>query len=210
MNSPFEPMAQILRTLADTNRLLIIERLAQGPSDVEGLSARTGLVYANLSHHLQILKRVGLLKSSKSGRKQIYRLAGPSVIQVQQALRHLQDEILGPAQTHPPQDAAPRIDRQRARDLLRDGKAVFLDVRPEDEFRAGHIPASLHIPLEELPKRLSELPRDRLLIAYCRGPFCQLQFQAEKILGAAGFNVAVLHEGFPEWWAEGLPVESED
>ena len=213
MSDPYQSLGHLTKALADPSRLFILERVAQGPCAVDELAGKTGLPIANLSHHLQILKYAGLVKASRNGRQIVYSLQGKEVIQAIQALQSLANHLAG-------QDTkvtetlrmsnGPRVARDQALQLIKEGKAVVLDVRPIDEYRAGHIRGAIHIPLAELPDRLEELPSHKMIVAYCRGPYCQLAVQATDLLIHHGRSAQPLEDGYPEWWASGHPVEGVD
>jgi ArsR family transcriptional regulator len=209
-------LAEVAKALSHTHRVELIEQLAQGPRSVEALAERVGLTVANASQHLQHLRRAGLLSTQREGKRVVYRLAGDAetdIVSLLGALRHVAEH------------AAASLERVvtayfRARDQLepvaaaelvtrlRDRSVVLLDVRPEDEYGLGHLPGALNIPLRQLEQRLSELPREHEIVAYCRGPYCVLSFEAVAALRARGFNVRRFEDGFPEWKAAGLPIEA--
>ncbi len=209
-------LAEVAKALAHEHRIELIEQLAQGPRSVEALSERVGLTVANTSQHLQQLRRAGLVSTRRSGKRVIYRLAEAAeadIVALLGGLRHVAEHAVASMQ---------RVigDYFRARDQLepvattelvtrlREGGVVLIDVRPEDEYDLGHLPGALNIPLRQLEQRLSELPRDQQIVAYCRGPYCVLSFEAVAALRAHGFSVRRFEEGFPEWKAAGLPVEA--
>ena len=208
-------LAEVAKALGHEHRIGLIEQLAQGPRSVDALATRVGLSVANTSQHLQHLRRAGLIAAQRDGKRVIYRLADDSetdIVFLLAALRHVAEHATA---------AMERVVRSyfRARDelepvataelaaRLRDGSVVLLDVRPSDEYSLGHLPGALNIPLREVEQRLSELPRGPEIVAYCRGPYCVLSFEAVAALRAHGFRVRRFEEGFPEWKAAGLPVE---
>ncbi len=176
VSNPYQDLAILAKALGDPNRIFILENLAQAACAVEQLAAKTGLPLGNLSHHLQILKQSGLVKSQRHGRQIIYAIPGPEVVEAVQGLRRLHGR-LSQQDRHIVEEASlvpgPKIPRSEALRLLKAGQALLLDVRPRDEFDAGHIRGALHIPLEELENQVKFLPRDKIIIAYCRGPYCQ-------------------------------------
>src|SRR5262245_7144330 len=181
---------------------------------VEDLSTRAHLSFANTSRHLQILRRARLVETERRGKHILYRLAGDAeVVALVKALgrvgeRNMAEIGRGMADYFRARDALEPVSRDDLVAKLRDGLATVLDVRPEDEFAVGHLPGALNIPLAELERRLSELPPDREVIAYCRGPYCVLSFEAVVALRARGYFVRRLEDGYPEWKAAGLPVEA--
>lgn len=208
-------LAEVARALGHAHRVELIEQLAQGRRSVEALAERVGLRVANTSQHLQQLRRAGLVTTQRDGKRVLYRLADETetdIVSLLGALRHVAER------------AVPSMERIviayfRARDQLepvaaaelvarlRAGSVMLLDVRPEDEYGLGHLPGALNIPLRQLEQRLSELPRELEIVAYCRGPYCVLSFEAVAALRAQGFNVRRFEDGFPEWKAAGLPIE---
>lgn len=200
------------KALGHANRLELLEQLGQGGRSVEELAARTALSVANTSRHLQILRRARLVDGTRAGKRVLYRLAGEdSVIALLGALGRVGErnvaEIQGVmAQYFRARDAMEPVSREQLTDRLRDGLVTILDVRPQDEFLAGHIPGALNVPLAQLERRLAELPGKREIVAYCRGPYCVLSFEAVAALRARGFAVRRLEGGYPEWKAAGLPI----
>ena len=207
-----EHFAGIARVLGHAHRLENIEQLAQGERAVEGIATRLGQSVANTSQHLQLMRRAGLLSARRDGKRVLYRLAGTDVIDVVSALRRLGEAHLAEVRAvmegyfHSKDDMEPvRRDELAAR--LGAGDVTLLDLRPEDEFIAGHLPGALNIPLDQLEVRLAELPENREIVAYCRGPYCVLSFEAVAVLRARGIGARRLEDGFPEWCAASLPVE---
>jgi len=209
----FEQFAELARVLASGHRLELIELVAQGERSVDRLAEITGLSIANTSQHLQQLRRGGFVRSRREGKRILYSLADGPVLSLIAALRsyaELNRAEVGKIVS----DYFQRLDRlepvsrkELARRLKRKA-AVVLDVRPEDEFALGHVPGALNIPMNELKRRLAELPRDHEIVAYCRGPYCVFSFEAVALLRKRGFLVRRLEDGFPEWKAAGLATES--
>ncbi len=210
----YEGLAEVAQALGHVHRLELLEHLAQGARTVEELSARTGLTFANTSRHLQILRRARLVETERRGKHILYSLASDAeVVTLIRALglvgeRNLAEIDRIKADYFHARDALEPISRQELLLRLQDSLAAVLDVRPEDEFAMGHIPGALNIPLGELERRLGELPANREIVAYCRGPYCVLSFEAVAALRARGYLVRRLEDGFPEWRAAGLPVEA--
>ena len=210
----FAQFARVAKALANPNRLELLEFLAQGERSVEGLSKASGLSVANTSQHLQQLRQNGLVLTRKEGQHVYYRLSGDDVIKVLSCLRRvaeghladvsqLIDAYLTVKDSLEPLPASELIDRAR------DGLVTVLDVRPEEEFQAGHLPGAINIPLNQLEKRLKQLSKDSEVVAYCRGPYCVLAFEAVARLREQGYQARRLENGFPEWKQAGLPVEIE-
>lgn len=212
--SIFASLAEVAQALGHAYRLELLEHLAQGERSVEELSTRANLTFANTSRHLQILRRARLVDTQRRGKHVLYRLAGDAeVVELMRALGRVGERNLAEvervmADYFRARDALEAVTRQDLVSRLRDGLVTVLDVRPEDEFALGHLPGALNIPLTELERRLAELPRDREVIAYCRGPYCVLSFEAVATLRARGYLVRRLEDGYPEWKAAGLPTEA--
>jgi ArsR family transcriptional regulator len=208
----FSRLAEIAKALGQTHRLELIEQLAQGPRSVEVLAARTGLSVANASQHLQLLRRAGLVATRREGKYVVCRLSDPAILDILAALRRVAErnvaEVRQVVATYfNTRDALEPVSRAVLLGRLRNGLVSVLDVRPEDEFALGHLPEAINIPLADLEKRLNDLPRDREVVAYCRGAYCVLSFEAVALLRAHGFTVRRLEDGYPEWKASGMPVE---
>jgi rhodanese-related sulfurtransferase len=208
----YAEFARIGRALASDRRLELLDLLAQAPRNVEALAAETGMSVANVSQHLQVLRRARLVESTRDGTKIVYQLADGGVLELWLALgetaaarlaevEQLEDEY-APASG---EEAIPRDDLQRK---LRKGSVVLIDVRPPHEFAHGHLPGAVSIPVEQLTERLNELPRDRPIITYCRGRYCMMADEAVELLRKHGFEAHRLEGGWPEWRSEGRPVEA--
>jgi rhodanese-related sulfurtransferase/DNA-binding transcriptional ArsR family regulator len=208
----FAGFADVAKALGHGHRLEILELLAQGERSVEGLAERAGLSIANASQHLRLMRRVGLLASRRDGKRILYRLSGPAVLDLTASLRLFAEQNLAEVREvvstyFKVRDALEPVSRKELARRLKDGLVTILDVRPDDEFAAGHLPQAVNIPLRELSIRLREISTRREVVAYCRGPYCVLAFEAVALLRERGFNVRRLEDGFPEWKAAGLPVE---
>ena len=207
-------LAAVAQALGHAHRLELLEHLAQGERSVEELSARAGLTFANTSRHLQILRRARLVETERRGKHVLYRLAGDAeVVALIQALGRVGERNVAEVNRvmidyFYTRDAFEAVSRADLLSRLQDGLVTVLDVRPEDEFAVGHLPGALNIPLVELERRLGELPADREVIAYCRGPYCLLSFEAVAALRERGYRVHRLEDGYPEWKAASLPVEA--
>jgi rhodanese-related sulfurtransferase/DNA-binding transcriptional ArsR family regulator len=210
----FAGLAEIAKALGDAHRLELLEQLGQGERNVEELAARASLTFANASRHLQILRRARLVDARRSGKHVFYSLVSEAtVIRLLAALGKLAERNLAEiervmAAYFRARDALEPVSREELFARLRDGLVTVLDVRPRDEFGRGHLPGARNVPLAELERRLAELPRDQEIVAYCRGPYCVLSFEAVALLRAKGYRIRRLEDGYPEWKAAGLPVET--
>jgi rhodanese-related sulfurtransferase/DNA-binding transcriptional ArsR family regulator len=203
--------AEVAKALGHSHRLEILELLAQGERSVEALAERAGLSLANASQHLRLMRRTGLLTSRRNGKQILYRLSDPAVLDLLAALHRVAERNLAEVRDvvagyFHQRDALEPVSRKELARRIKDGQVTVLDVRPEDEFAAGHLPRAINIPLRELPRRLRDLPKNRKIVAYCRGPYCVLAFEAASLLRKHGFDVRRLEGGYPEWEAAGLPV----
>lgn len=209
----FAHFAALARALGNTHRLELLELLAQGAQPVEVLTARTGISFANVSQHLQQLRKAGLVTGRREGKNVVYRLQDGPVVEAVSALQALAEHNMAEVQDVIARyfDAIDGLEPVGADELLsrlESDSVTLLDVRPEDEYRSGHIPRARNIAHAALEARISELPEGREIIAYCRGPYCVLSFQAVEALRARGFAVRRLKDGFPEWKAAGYPIET--
>jgi ArsR family transcriptional regulator len=208
----FASLAQIAQALGHAHRLELLEHLGQGERSVEDLAARAGLTLANTSRHLQLLRRAALVVGRRDGKRVYYRLAGDDVVVgLLSALSRVGERNSAEiarvmAGYFRARDEFEPVSRQELLDRLRAGSAAVLDVRPEDEFANGHVPEALNIPLAVLERRLAELPLDQEIVAYCRGPWCVLSFEAVTLLRQRGYRARRLEDGFPEWKTAGLPI----
>jgi len=207
----FEQFARIGKAISNPSRLELLDLLCQGPRTVEVLAKEASLGFANTSQHLKALKAARLVETEKSGLFVTYRLADEQVCQFFRSLRNLAETRLTEVREITREFLANRqglepVDRDVLLTKVREGAVTVLDVRPAEEYRAGHIPGALSIPLKELERRLSDLPRDREVVAYCRGPYCVLAVEAVEILRSRGFSAFRLEENVQDWREEGLPV----
>jgi rhodanese-related sulfurtransferase len=208
----YNELAKITRAMANAHRLEIIELLAQGDYSVEQLSLQTDLSIANASQHLQVLKAAQLVEVTRDGNFIYYRLANNNVFKAWKALRELGVERIASIEKlvknfRQSRSKGDSLSIDQLRKKLKDGKITILDVRPEQEFNAGHIANAISIPIDQLQTRLKELPKRHEIIAYCRGPFCVYADEAVALLQKAGYKATRLEEGFPDWEVMGLPVE---
>jgi|SRR5688500_4044991 rhodanese-related sulfurtransferase/DNA-binding transcriptional ArsR family regulator len=208
----FALLARVGSALASEVRLEILELLAQSERGVDELASMTGASVANTSQHLQRLRQAGLVTGRKSGQAVVYRLTGERVATLLTVLAEVgvahNAEIDRIVQAY--YRSKDGFEAVAAPDLLvraRKGLVTVLDVRPAEEFDAGHVPGAVNIPVDELAKRLRELPRGKEIIAYCRGAFCLMSFEAVEMLRRKGFKARRLQDGMPEWRTAGLPVE---
>lgn len=208
----FAQFATVAKAVAHPHRLELLEQLAQGERSVEVLADRIRVSIANASQHLQHLRRAGLVAGRRDGKFVFYRLADDAVLNLLTSLRRIAElqsaEVERVVRSYfNNRDSLEAVSRLELMDRLKAGIVTVLDVRPEDEFALGHLPGAINLPLSELEKRLVNLDPDREIVAYCRGPYCVLSYEAVAMLRARGFNVRRLEDGLPEWRAAGLPVE---
>jgi len=208
----FDEFARAAKALASGRRIELLDVLANGERTVEALAGEVGLSVANTSQHLQILRRAGLITGRRHGTSVHYRLAAPEVFELWRALRTLaasrlaEVERLAAAYLGTRDQLEPVTREELARRLEDGDHLVVLDVRPAAEYAAGHLPEAVSIPIGELRRRLAELPGDREIVAYCRGPYCAFAHNAVGLLREAGFSARRLEDGLPEWQAAGLAV----
>lgn len=206
-------LARIGKALSSPQRLELLELICQSERSVESLARETGLSVANTSQHLRILYDARLVEVRREGRYAYYRLADRLVCRFWQALlgmgRHRLAEVDRLIRDYfESRDQLEPIDSRTLWKRLRRGDVVVVDVRPVEEYAAGHVPGARSLPLRELRKRLAELPKDTEIVAYCRGPYCVLAVEALQVLYREGFRARRMNGGFPEWWGAGLPVET--
>jgi rhodanese-related sulfurtransferase/DNA-binding transcriptional ArsR family regulator len=208
----FEHFARIGKAVGSPARLELLDLLAQGEKPVETLARQAGLSVTNTSNHLKELRAASLVSTRKDGPYVFYRLADPSVQEFLRSLQALAHRQLADVRQivqdyfERPDDLEP-VEGETLLDRIRAGDVVVLDVRPEDEYLAGHIPGARSVPLSELEARLSDdLPAGAEVVAYCRGPYCVLAPEAVALLRARGFRARRLADGLPDWAARGLPV----
>ncbi|HHJ14865.1 MAG TPA: metalloregulator ArsR/SmtB family transcription factor [Gammaproteobacteria bacterium] len=210
----FAQFARIGKALANANRLELLELLAQGERSVEALARVSGLSVANTSQHLQQLRRAGLVQARKRGLKVFYRPGGDDVLELFNALRRVGERHLAEVprlvETHLHiRDELEAVARDELLERIRAGTVTVIDVRPPEEYAAGHVPGALNLPLAELEQRLEALEPGREIVAYCRGPHCVLAYEAVARLRRQGRAARRLEDGMPEWRLAGLPVETE-
>lgn len=209
----FQQFANIAAAFASPKRLELIDILSQGERDVDTLSVETNMNFANTSRHLQILKSSKIVTSRKDGVRVIYSLANDEVVKCWKNLQTLAEksasEIRETARLFfEERSALVPISSTELWDKLNKDEVTLIDVRPEEEFLTGHIPGAVSIPLKELKEKLKELPSDKEIVAYCRGPYCVLAAEAAKFLNKKGYNISILKEDVNSWRAKGLPVQN--
>ncbi len=207
----FAQFAAVAKSLAHPHRLEILEQLAQGERSVEVAAARTGLSVANTSQHLQQMRRAGIVAARREGKFILYTLADDVVLDLVSALRRVAERNVAEVEQvirsyFNDRDSMEPVSREELLEKSRAGVGTVLDVRPADEFALGHLPGAVNIPLRELEAHLAQLDRGQEIVAYCRGPYCVLSYEAVASLRARGFKVRRLEDGLPEWRAAGLPV----
>jgi len=207
----FEHFAGVAKALAHPHRLHLLEQLAQGERSVEVLADRTGLSIANASQHLQHMRRSGLVANRRERNFVYYRLADEAVMDVLTGLRRIAEHNVADVERivrtyFESRDSFEPVSREELIKRSRAGEVTILDVRPEDEFALGHLPGAVNIPLRSLEARLSEFDPAKEIIAYCRGPYCVLSYEAVAALRTRGFKALRLEDGLPEWRAAGLKV----
>jgi rhodanese-related sulfurtransferase/DNA-binding transcriptional ArsR family regulator len=208
----YEQFAQVAKALSHAHKLELLELLAQRERSVEALANLAGLTVANTSRHLQQLRRAGLIASRKEGLYVFSRVANDDVIELLRSLRRtgqrhiseLNDVVVGYFNDR---DSLEAVSRKELLQRSKDGLVTVLDVRPSEEYEVGHIPGALNVPLNEIEQHLENLPKEQEVIAYCRGEYCVLAFEAVATLRRKGFTARRLEEGYPEWKAAGLPLE---
>ena len=210
----FAHFAAVAKSLAHAHRLELLEQLAQGERNVEVLADRTGLSIANASQHLQQMRRAGLVASGREGKFVYYRLVDDSILDLLSALRRIAERNVAEVERvirsyFHNRDSLEPISREELLRRSRGGEVTILDVRPEDEFALGHLPGAVNIPLRKLEMRLAEFDPAQEIVAYCRGPYCVLSYEAVAMLRARGLKARRLEDGLPEWRAAGLPVATD-
>jgi rhodanese-related sulfurtransferase/DNA-binding transcriptional ArsR family regulator len=210
----FAQFARVGKALGNANRLNLLEFLAQGERSVDGLAQVTGLTVANTSQHLQQLRQAGLVIARKQGLKVFYRLSSDDVIRLFDAIRKVAERHLAEVDrlVNSYLTIKDNLEPVPARELLdrvRQGLVTVIDVRPPEEYIAGHVPGAVNIPLAELEQQMQLLDPNQEIVAYCRGPHCVLAFEAVAQLRRKGLKARRLEDGYPEWKTAGLPVESD-
>jgi ArsR family transcriptional regulator len=211
----FEHLAEVAQALGHAHRLELLERMAQGARSVEELANATRLTVANTSRHLQLLRRARLVDAERDGKRVFYRLAGEAVVVgLLKALGQVGERNVAEIQRvmqdfFHQRDSMEPVSREQLITRLKEGSVTLLDVRPEEEFALGHLPGATNVPINELRRRLADLPKRREIVAYCRGPYCVMSFEAVAALREKGYRARRLEDGYPEWKAAGHAVEME-
>ncbi|CUX79919.1 ArsR/SmtB family transcription factor [Roseibaca calidilacus] len=208
-----EEYALVARALSAPARLMLLEQLAQGERGVEALAEKTGLTIANCSQHLQQLRRAALVTSRRDGKSVIYRLTDAKTLQLMDLLRIIAERNLAQVERilrglSDGEDAPEPVSRADLAARLADGSVTVLDVRPADEYAAGHIPGALNATLSEIDGVVSMFDSTAEIVAYCRGPYCVYAHQAVAALRRHGLNARRLDGGLPEWREDGRKIAS--
>lgn len=207
----YEHFAGVAKAIGSPNRLELLETLSQGERSVDDLAKSSGLSVANTSHHLHVLRVNGLARSRKEGLQVFYSLADDVVTSLLVNIRSVAESQLAEVERIVREnfdscDTLSPVKRDELVKLVKRGEATLIDVRPESEYAAGHIAGAINIPVDSLQKRLKKLPKDQEIIAYCRGPYCMMSFEAVAQLRKSGMRARRLEDGYPEWKAEQRPV----
>jgi len=209
----YDQFARIGKAVSSPKRLELLDLLCQGPKNVETLARESQMAEANTSRHLQVLLGSRLVTNEKQGVSVVYRLADDEVCDFMLAFRHLAENRLAEVQSITRQYLEAKhqlepVDQEQLLSRAQQGEVTVLDVRPEEEYRSGHLPGAISVPLEHLQSRLENLPKDQEVVAYCRGPYCVLAVEAVNILREEGFQAVRLEEGVPDWKTRGLILEN--
>jgi rhodanese-related sulfurtransferase/biotin operon repressor len=208
----YQAIGRVAAALGSAGRLQLLEFVAQGERSVDALATMAGLSVANTSKHLQALRQAGLVSARKQGLRVYYEIAGDDVSLLLSALRGVAEhraadveKLLQAWLAH--RDELEPVPAREVLERVKRGLVTVLDVRPAEEYAAGHVPGAINVPVERLEKYLSKLPKRKEVVAYCRGPYCLMSFEAVEKLRKRGFKAKRLENGYPEWRAAGLPVE---
>jgi rhodanese-related sulfurtransferase/predicted transcriptional regulator len=207
-----EQFAKVGKALSSPSRLEILEFLAQSEKSVENLTILTGLSFANTSQHLQQLRHAGMVAARKEGQRVFYSLADEGSIDLLNMLRNIAEKNLAEVDQLinsylKVKDSLEPVEAEDLLERIKDGLVIVLDVRPADEYAAGHVPGSINVPVKELEKQIKKMDNKKEIIAYCRGPYCVLSYDTVALLRNKGFKARRLKDGMPEWKRAGLPVE---
>lgn len=208
-----DEFARLGKALGNGRRLELLEHLAQGPRSVDKLAQAAGLSVANTSQHLQRMQQAGLVQAERFGKQVCYALADEDVVELLCVLRRVAErhslEIQHMVGQHlTAKDELEGVGAAELLERVRAGLVTVLDVRPDEEYRLGHLPGAINMDINELESKMASLDPNQTIVAYCRGPYCTFSFEAVERLRRAGFDVRRLETGFPEWKAQGLPVET--
>jgi rhodanese-related sulfurtransferase len=208
----YQAIAKVAQALSNGNRLQLLEYLAQRERSVDELAAMTGMTVANTSQHLQALRQAALVTSRKEAQRVYYAIAGDDVVSMCKLIRGIAETRLAEVEKlvrdfvgH--RDELEAVPAREVLDRAMKGLVIVLDVRPPEEYAAGHLPGAVNIPIKELEARVASLPKRKEIIAYCRGPYCLMSFEAVEKLRKKGLRARRLEDGFPEWRAAGFPIE---
>jgi rhodanese-related sulfurtransferase/predicted transcriptional regulator len=209
----YAQFAAVAKAMAHEHRLELLELVAQGERSVETLAERSGLSFANASQHLQHLRRAGLVTTRRQAKFVLYRLADDAVLDMVAAMQNVAQRNVGEVERilrsyFRERDELEPVSRAELMQRMKQGLVTVLDVRPEDEFALGHLPGACNVPLSGLKRWLSKLDRKTEIVAYCRGPYCVMSFEAVAQLRKLGYKARRLQDGLPEWKAAGLPIET--
>ena len=208
----YAEFAAVAKAIGHEHRLELLELVAQGERTVERLAECTGLSVANTSQHLQHLRRAGLVKARRQAKFVFYRLGDDAVLTMLSGIHRVAERNVAEVERilrsyFNARDNLEAVSRVELTKRIRQGLVTVLDVRPEDEFALGHLPKARNVPLNQLKRLASKLDRNTEIVAYCRGPYCVLSFEAVAELRKLGFKARRLEDGLPEWRAAGLPIE---
>ncbi len=209
----YAQFARIGHALGSPRRIELLDLLAQGEKSVEVLAEQCAMTVKNASAHLRVLRHARLVETRRQGTFVHYRLAGDDVVELLRSLQAVARQRLAEVEQVmnlylTKRDQLQPVTRQELRRLVRDDLVTVIDARPREEYEAGHIPGALSVPVAELKRRLAEIPKDREVIAYCRGPYCVYSLEAVTLLREHGYRARRSDEGLPDWRAKGLSVES--
>jgi rhodanese-related sulfurtransferase/biotin operon repressor len=210
-NRLYSEFARVGMALGSDKRLELLDLLGQGPRYVDALASEMEMSVANISQHLQVLRNAKLVQSQREGTRVLYRLTDQSVLRLWLNLRTVAENHLPEIGQLRAQNTVEGLDEEMPRDELAElvdaGGAVIIDVRPAIEFENGHLPGALNVTVEDLPNRIDDLPRDKRIVAYCRGPYCLFADEAVAMLRQNGFDAVRLEGGWPDWLTEGRTTE---
>ncbi len=209
----YEQFAAVAKALGSPLRLELVEHLAQGPRSVDELAGKLGLPVANISQHLQSMRRAGLVVAERDGKFVNYRLSDDQVLAAFAAIRAVAERQSAEVERivrgyFEERDAMQAVSREELARHMQEGLVTVIDVRPPDEFALGHVPGAVNVPLSDLEDHLAGIDPEREIVAYCRGPWCVMSFEAVAALREKGYRARRLEDGMPEWKAAGLLVQS--
>jgi rhodanese-related sulfurtransferase len=206
----YAEFARVGMALGSDKRLELLDLLGQGPRYVDALAAEMEMSVANISQHLQVLRNAKLVESEREGTRVLYRLTDDSVLKLWLSLRGVAENHLAEISQLRAQNTIEGLDEELGRGdleaLLESGQAMVIDVRPALEYQHGHLPGAFNVTVEDLPKHIDELPRDKRIVAYCRGPYCLFADEAVAILRQHGFDAVRMEGGWPDWMTEGRAI----